>query len=192
MDQVQLGQAQYSPPLPASPPHFLRYLASPTLSGGPATSWYYSHPTAGGTNVRGLWVHRIFLGSDSPAAVTRQRRLASSVTAPILATLCVALPGAVTSSLANSPRWGPEFLDNRRGKQRSCSLGTRDRQAERDRALSFCDSVQSWLKTPSHTKIPPPAVAVVRPRSRHFGCSVPAATAATAPELLVSFEVSGR
>lgn len=40
------------------------------------------------------------------AAVTRQQRLASSVTAPIHATLCVALPGAVTSSLANSPRRG--------------------------------------------------------------------------------------
>ena len=80
--------------------------------------------------------------------MTRQRRLASSVTAPNLATLCVALPGAVTSSLANSPRWGPSSWIIGEGKH---------------------EKLQSGDAGPTSRG------------SRHFGCSVPAATAATAP-----------
>lgn len=124
MDQDQLGQAQYSPPLPASPPHFLRYLASPTLFRWPRHFLVAQLPPHRRRN-QCSWA----LGSTGSfslrlsAAVTRQRRLASSVTAPILATLCVALPGAVTSSLANSPRWGPSSWIIGEGKHEKLQSG---------------------------------------------------------------------
>lgn len=101
--------------------------------------------------------------------MTRQPRLASSVTAPTLATLCVALPGAVASSSANSPQRGPSSRVIRGGKPHRLQLEGRGVDEEREpRGGVFSRSARSELETPSSPEIPPPAVAVVRPREPPF------------------------
>lgn len=147
--------------------HFLGYLASPSLFRWPGHFLVALVPPSG-TNVRRLLGQPDLSRSDSS-----QRGLGGSVSRhqwqPWLllrfASLC---------QEQSPPPWqivlgGVRVLgSSERGGTRSCSQGTRNRQGEEDRDLSFCYSVRIQLKTPSLLRIPPPAVAVVRPREQPF------------------------
>lgn len=150
---------------------FLSHLGSPALFRWPRRFLVCpasSSPTSG-TNIRRL---RGSAGSFSLrlfAAVTRQQRLASSVTAPYLATLCVALLGAVTSSLANSPRRGPSSWIIGEGGHKKLQPGNTEstrRGRQGPQFLLYCVKLVKNFLLPK--RILPPAVAVVRPREPPF------------------------